>query len=173
MMLVCGDSGGGGSVSKKIVPKNLGRLANGNRKGINPVNTPPMGGKAAGPAFQSFISSKNLVAPDPTPAVNPPTIKPGYRQPQADAGLLAIIAQMKVELKSRGGTGFIALQRKFRIMDDDGSKSLALYLHAGYQIIIFSARAHTHICTHTAGRRRQCFYSCCCRFAGCKCCCMW
>ena len=69
----------------------------------------------------SSLSSPDIVAPDPSPAVNPPTIKPGYKRPQADAGLMAIVARLKNELKSRGGNGFIALQRKFRIMDDDGN----------------------------------------------------
>jgi Ca2+-binding EF-hand superfamily protein len=31
---------------------------------------------------------------------------------------------MKTELKNRGAPGFVGLQRKFRIMDDDGTKSL-------------------------------------------------
>lgn len=35
-----------------------------------------------------------------------------------------ILEKLRSELVSRGGKGFIALQRKFRIMDDDGSKSL-------------------------------------------------
>jgi len=37
-----------------------------------------------------------------------------------------ILTKLKAELRSRGGQGFIALQRKFRIMDDDGSKTLDL-----------------------------------------------
>jgi calcyphosin len=45
---------------------------------------------------------------------------------QPSHGISLIISKLKGELKSRGGGGFIALQRKFRIMDDDGSKSLNL-----------------------------------------------
>ena len=40
------------------------------------------------------------------------------------AGVYAIKAQLQGELKSRGARGIIGLQRKFKIMDDDGSKSL-------------------------------------------------
>ena len=48
------------------------------------------------------------------------------RQREPDAGLLQIIRRCKQEIRSRGGNGFIALQRKFRIIDDDGSRSLQL-----------------------------------------------
>ena len=41
-------------------------------------------------------------------------------------GIKLLIDKIKNELKSRGANGFIGLQRKFRIMDDDGSKSLSL-----------------------------------------------
>jgi hypothetical protein len=42
-------------------------------------------------------------------------------------GLGLIISKLKTELKARGaGTGFIGLQRKFRIMDDDGDGALSL-----------------------------------------------
>jgi Ca2+-binding EF-hand superfamily protein len=37
-----------------------------------------------------------------------------------------MITKLKQELASRGAHGFIGLQRKFRIMDDDGSGSLSL-----------------------------------------------
>ena len=41
-------------------------------------------------------------------------------------GLKMIIKKIKDEMKSRGSGGFVGLQRRFRIMDDDGSKSLSL-----------------------------------------------
>jgi Ca2+-binding EF-hand superfamily protein len=41
-------------------------------------------------------------------------------------GLQLIIAKLKAEIRTRGVIGFIGLQRKFRIMDDDGSKSINL-----------------------------------------------
>jgi Ca2+-binding EF-hand superfamily protein len=44
----------------------------------------------------------------------------------APVGVRLAVDRLKVEIKSRGGTGFIALQRKFRILDDDGSKTLNL-----------------------------------------------
>jgi Ca2+-binding EF-hand superfamily protein len=44
----------------------------------------------------------------------------------ADYGVQNIIRQLKAQMKARGAHGFIGLQRKFRIMDDDGSKALNL-----------------------------------------------
>ena len=43
---------------------------------------------------------------------------------KASAGVLALVKKLKEQLKANGGHGFIALQRKFRILDDDGSKNL-------------------------------------------------
>jgi Ca2+-binding EF-hand superfamily protein len=44
-----------------------------------------------------------------------------------NAGINHMLTNLKKELKGRAGaTGFIGLQRKFRIMDDDGSKTLDL-----------------------------------------------
>ena len=43
-----------------------------------------------------------------------------------DYGLQMIINRLKKEMKSRGASGFIGMQRKFRIIDDDDSKSLCL-----------------------------------------------
>lgn len=41
-------------------------------------------------------------------------------------GIQMMIDKIKKEMKSRGSGGFIGLQRRFKIMDDDGSKSLNL-----------------------------------------------
>ena len=41
-------------------------------------------------------------------------------------GVACIIQTLKRQLKARGAHGMIGLGRKFRIMDDDGSKSLSL-----------------------------------------------
>ena len=49
---------------------------------------------------------------------------PGRQPPHA--GLTHLIDSMKKEIKARGSDGFLNLQRRFRIMDDDGSKSLSL-----------------------------------------------
>jgi hypothetical protein len=40
------------------------------------------------------------------------------------AGPQVILGKLRAELKSRGASGIVGLGRKFRIMDDDGSKSL-------------------------------------------------
>ena len=44
----------------------------------------------------------------------------------ANVGVRVLIDKFKAELSNRGAHGFIGLQRKFRIMDDDGSKSLSM-----------------------------------------------
>ena len=44
----------------------------------------------------------------------------------ADPGLGSIIAKLKSQMKRHGANGFVGLQRKFHIMDDDGSNSLCL-----------------------------------------------
>lgn len=48
------------------------------------------------------------------------------RSAEPSAGLKLIIAKIKQEMKSRGSGGFVGLQRRFKIMDDDGSKSLSI-----------------------------------------------
>lgn len=40
------------------------------------------------------------------------------------SGVSHLVAKLRVELKSRGAHGIHGLGRKFKIMDDDGSKSL-------------------------------------------------
>ena len=45
---------------------------------------------------------------------------------EPSAGLKLIISKIKKEMACRGSGGFVALQRRFRIMDDDGNKSLNL-----------------------------------------------
>eukprot|EP01041_Mallomonas_annulata_P008244 gene8244-16960_t len=50
---------------------------------------------------------------------------PPKRQP--DPGLVFIVKRLKEELKSKGGSGFLGLQRKFKIIaDDDGDKLINL-----------------------------------------------
>ncbi|KAJ1410906.1 hypothetical protein B484DRAFT_336222, partial [Ochromonadaceae sp. CCMP2298] len=49
---------------------------------------------------------------------------PAHVRVEPSPGLKLIIAKIKGEMKARGSGGFIGLQRRFRIMDDDGSKSL-------------------------------------------------
>lgn len=45
---------------------------------------------------------------------------------EPSAGIKMIINKIKAEMKKRGSSGFAGMQRRFRIMDDDGSKSLNL-----------------------------------------------
>jgi Ca2+-binding EF-hand superfamily protein len=41
-------------------------------------------------------------------------------------GVQVLIDKLKVEIRSRGGLGYLSLQRKFRIIDDDNDKMLSL-----------------------------------------------
>jgi Ca2+-binding EF-hand superfamily protein len=43
-----------------------------------------------------------------------------------DSGVSQLVDQLREQLKARGARGFVGLQRKFRIMDDDGNGSLNL-----------------------------------------------
>eukprot|EP01036_Dinobryon_divergens_P032461 gene32461-42053_t len=43
-----------------------------------------------------------------------------------NAGVIYIVQKLKREIGGRGSFGFIGLQRKFRIMDDDGSKAVSM-----------------------------------------------
>ena len=42
-----------------------------------------------------------------------------------DPAIAFLVGKIKAELKARGGSGFHALQRKFKIVDDDGSGQLS------------------------------------------------
>ena len=39
--------------------------------------------------------------------------------------LKAILEDLKIQLRQRGAKGFVGLQRKFRIMDDNGDQALS------------------------------------------------
>jgi Ca2+-binding EF-hand superfamily protein len=45
---------------------------------------------------------------------------------EGNAGAQDYLVQLREQLKSRGARGFVGLQRKFKIMDDDGNRSLNL-----------------------------------------------
>ena len=80
--------------------------------------------------IKAFAGSRT-VAPDESvqSALHPPNVVPHSRggAREVSHGIKLIIDRLKRELRARGGgTGFIGLQRKFRIMDDDGSKALSL-----------------------------------------------
>jgi Ca2+-binding EF-hand superfamily protein len=48
------------------------------------------------------------------------------RSAEPSAGLKMILQRIKEEMKKRGSSGFAGMQRRFKIMDDDGSGSLNL-----------------------------------------------
>lgn len=42
-----------------------------------------------------------------------------------DPGVKYLVDKLKKEIAKAGGSGYHALQRRFRIMDDDGSKTIS------------------------------------------------
>ena len=70
------------------------------------------------------IAARGAAKPRPPPKFQK-TANPNTRPPSSQsAGVASIIIRLKKELASRGAKGMVGLGRKFRIMDDDGSKSL-------------------------------------------------
>lgn len=53
-------------------------------------------------------------------------LAPFQRSAEPSAGLKMILQRIKEEMKRRGSFGFVGMQRRFKIMDDDGSGSLSL-----------------------------------------------
>lgn len=88
------------------------------------------------PSRNQTVGSQSISAgrrPSTAGSTRPATTGPGNRTivgnksapaAVANPGIKMLIDKIKKELKSRGSFGFIGLQRRFKIMDDDGSKSL-------------------------------------------------
>jgi Ca2+-binding EF-hand superfamily protein len=76
--------------------------------------TAPSTGKSSKRGHKKGATASASAAAKPKVPVEPPP------------GIKMIISRIKEEMKSRGSGGFVGLQRRFRIMDDDGSKSLSL-----------------------------------------------
>jgi Ca2+-binding EF-hand superfamily protein len=75
------------------------------------------------------LTGEALIASKGPSSVFPPPPPAGVQKPSAanhPAAIMFLINKMKTEMKSRGALGFIGLQRKFKIMDDDNSHSLSL-----------------------------------------------
>eukprot|EP00606_Chrysophyceae_sp_TOSAG23-5_P000963 GSChrysophyteH2.ASY1.ANO1.1043.1 assembled CDS len=64
--------------------------------------------------------------PNPGSSLNRRVYETGRSTAQYDIGVKNIIKHLKSELASRGTRGFVGLQRKFRIMDDDRNNTLSL-----------------------------------------------
>ena len=58
------------------------------------------------------------------PVVYQKTANPNAATSTVDHGTASIVTKLKKELSQRGAKGMVGMGRKFRIMDDDGSKSL-------------------------------------------------
>ena len=78
-----------------------------------PENIAAMGPKSSGKG--------SIQAPIP-----PRTSATNKQMKSAPAGTQMLVKRLKDSLATRGARGYIGLQRKFRIMDDDGSKTLDL-----------------------------------------------
>jgi Ca2+-binding EF-hand superfamily protein/adenosylcobinamide amidohydrolase len=115
-------------------PKSLSALTSGSRKptaaapaGARPSTAPSAGVGQGRPSIRP-ADTMNLTLASParpsTASTAAPANRPGKGGKEPDFGLQSIIQKLKTEIRSRGGTGFIALQRKFRIIDDDGDGNL-------------------------------------------------
>lgn len=109
--------------------------------GLNPKDKPAIIArlKAQGLDVISVSANDSAEAP-PSSGRRPHTAPANGRRPiprstvndatpvptEPSAGLKLIIEKIKKEMAARGSGGFVGLQRRFRIMDDDGSKSLNL-----------------------------------------------
>jgi Ca2+-binding EF-hand superfamily protein len=74
-------------------------------------------------------SGDQLLPPDRSSSIklaSPMKLDHGNKNPGATEGVNFLISKLKAGLKKRGANGFLGLQRTFRIIDDDGSKSLSL-----------------------------------------------
>ena len=84
------------------------------------MKTPAAGAIAAGVRTNKpAVTAKTKQVGAKSATANTTLIPPG-------PGIKMLISKIKNEMKSRGSGGFIGLQRRFRIMDDDGSKSLSM-----------------------------------------------
>ena len=110
----------------------MGRLQ---AQGVNAADVAIYG--VAGENNNNYQANNNRPRPVSAASSRPVTLTRGVTgsrkskaspQPIVDPspGLKLIISRLKTVLKDRGGGGFASLQRTFRIMDDDGSKSLSM-----------------------------------------------
>ena len=102
--------------ASKSKPLNLGQLAKAKSRDPAAISS------IAGAQTSSKETVKSTIQPS-----GPATPLGGRRKAQekeADYGLQLIIKKLKDELKKHGASGFVGLQRKFRIVDDDGSHAI-------------------------------------------------
>ncbi|CAN0407894.1 unnamed protein product, partial [Ectocarpus fasciculatus] len=107
---------------KKSVESTSDNIFPQERPSTAPAVSVPLAGKSKLQGkLSTGISASESMRASGSFATNPADVKG-----MPDAGLIYILNRLKSELKNRGAAGFVGLQRKFRIMDDDGSKSLDL-----------------------------------------------
>jgi hypothetical protein len=99
---------------------NIELFGSGEDKGGNFGKPPTSSAPASASMGAKGVKGRKKKGKKGTPGMH--TVTPARVEPTP--GLKLIIAKIKSEMKSRGSGGFIGLQRRFRIMDDDGSKSL-------------------------------------------------
>jgi Ca2+-binding EF-hand superfamily protein len=113
------DSGATTSLGKKLTDMKLGSTSSSasSINGKSMVDIAETGPNVSGTSTISPASSLNLT--------NLGVLgKASSSVPSA--GIIYIVQKLKNELRLRGGIGFITLQRKFRIMDDDNNKKIDL-----------------------------------------------
>jgi len=95
------------------------------------------------------LLNENLIEGESVaPVAQPPTARPEIVT-EAVQDVEALMAAFRESLKSRGASGIFGLQRKFRIMDDDNSKSISL--------VEFTKAATEHTMNWTPGQVKLVF----------------
>lgn len=97
------------------------------KKNTSPMMIPPPAPSHNRQTVAWFSSDSAASLISQAPSAN--RVKSGQDVPSSTApspGLACIMKTLKLQLKARGAKGMVGLGRKFRIMDDDGSKSLCL-----------------------------------------------
>jgi calcyphosin len=90
------------------------------------VDDPELQMKPGRKMFNKYTTSAIFTPQTPQVTQKRSMSSPTINTADAPVGVLLLLTKLKDAMRMRGVHGFIGLQRKFRIMDDDGSKSLSL-----------------------------------------------
>lgn len=75
-------------------------------------------------ALWNLSNTSTVATPSALKGYSNATTSVGGLLSDTDPGLQQNLDKLREQLRSRGARGFVGLQRKFRIMDDDGNKAL-------------------------------------------------
>jgi Ca2+-binding EF-hand superfamily protein len=95
-------------------------------KGAAPAPTPPPPALGARPSTAGGNAKSRHKKKGGASAAAVAAAAAQAARAEPSPGLKLVIGKIKAEMKARGSGGFAGLQRRFRIMDDDNSKSLSM-----------------------------------------------